>query len=344
MSCPPQDVSGKIRRVASLEGIRGGSPNITRGELPESAEAVLVAELSMFIQIENSRNTGSRLPEWLRKPARNTGADHELKKMLRTRGLHTVCEEARCPNRNDCFGRGAATFMILGDVCSRSCGFCSVKTGRGLPMESLRAEPEQVAEAAAQLGLSYVVITSVNRDELADGGAAHFARTIHAVRLRLPGAKIEVLTPDFKGNRDALHSVLDARPDTFNHNVEAVPRLYSRVRPQADYRQSLGVLQEAFRYSPGTLTKSGLMVGLGERRDEVERLLEDLRAHDVGVVTIGQYLQPTRAHLPVEQYVHPEVFDEYKAYGERLGFRAVFSGPLVRSSFMAEMVREIAAA
>ncbi len=297
----------------------------------------------MLIQVERLRQEiGPRLPEWLRKPVRNVDADHELKKMLRTRGLHTVCEEARCPNRNDCFARGAATFMILGDVCSRSCGFCSVKTGRGLPMESLSDEPEQVAVAAAQLKLSYVVITSVNRDELPDGGAEHFAKTIHAVRRRLPGAKIEVLTPDFKGNRRALHTVLDAAPDTFNHNVETVPRLYQRVRPQADYQQSLDVLHEARRHAPGALTKSGFMVGLGERRDEVKRLLEDLRAYAVDVVTIGQYLQPTRAHLPVEEYVHPAVFDEYKEYGERLGFRAVFSGPLVRSSFMAEMVRGIA--
>ena len=280
------------------------------------------------------------MPEWLRKPQRNVEADHDLKKMLRTRGLHTVCEEARCPNRNDCFARGAATFMILGDICSRSCGFCSVKTGRGLPLETLRDEPEQVAEAAAQLNLRYVVITSVNRDELPDGGAIHFARTIHAVRRRLPASRIEVLTPDFKGNRDALHVVLDAKPDTFNHNVETVARLYQRVRPQADYRQSLDVLSSARRYSPEALTKSGFMVGLGERRDEVKQLLEDLRAHNVEVATIGQYLQPTRRHLPVEEYVHPDIFEEYKEYGERLGFRAVFSGPFVRSSFMAEMINE----
>ena len=265
-----------------------------------------------------------------------------LKKMLRTRGLHTVCEEARCPNRNDCFSRGAATFMILGDVCSRSCGFCSVKTGRGLPMESLSDEPEQVADAAAQLNLRYVVITSVNRDELADGGASHFAKTICAVRRRLPESKIEVLTPDFKGDHRALRVVLDAAPDTFNHNVESVPRLYSRVRPQADYQQSLNVLRAARSYSPNILTKSGFMLGLGETRDEVRRLLEDLNAHGVGVATIGQYLQPTRAHLPVDEYIHPEVFAEYKEYGEQLGFRAVFSGPLVRSSFMAEMVNEVA--
>ena len=297
----------------------------------------------MLVQIEGlRRETRPRLPQWLRKPGRSVEADHQLKKMLRTRRLHTVCEEARCPNRHDCFARGAATFMILGDVCSRSCGFCAVKTGRGLPMDLLSHEPEQVAEAAAQLNLSYVVITSVNRDELPDGGAAHFANTIRAVRCRLPNARIEVLTPDFKGNRLALRTVLDAAPDTFNHNVETVPRLYQRVRPQADYRQSLDVLQQARDYAGGVLTKSGFMVGLGERLDEVERLLEDLRAHAVDVVTIGQYLQPTRAHLPVGEYIHPDVFEQYKDYGEALGFRAVFSGPLVRSSFMAEIVNEIA--
>ncbi|HSQ20495.1 MAG TPA: lipoyl synthase [Blastocatellia bacterium] len=298
---------------------------------------------SMLIHIEPLTEKAARLPEWLRKPVRNVDADHELKKTLRTRGLHTVCEEARCPNRNECFARGAATFMILGDVCSRSCGFCSVKTGRGLPTESLIDEPAQVAEAAAQLKLSYVVITSVNRDELSDGGAAHFAETIRAVRRRLPGAKIEVLTPDFKGNLRALHTVLDASPDTFNHNVETVPSLYRKVRPQADYQQSLDVLREARKHAVNTLTKSGFMVGLGERRDEVNQLLADLRAHEVDVVTIGQYLQPTRAHLPVEEYVHPDVFIEYKEFGEHLGFRAVFSGPLVRSSFMAETVSDVAA-
>jgi lipoic acid synthetase len=252
--------------------------------------------------------------------------------------LHTVCEEARCPNRNECFARKTATFMILGDVCSRSCGFCSVKTGRGLALESLGDEPDQVAEAAAQLGLQYVVVTSVNRDELPDGGAEHFARTIRALRRRVPEARIEVLTPDFKGCQSALRTVLDAGPDAFNHNVETVPRLYSTVRPQAGYQQSLDVLHRAFAYSPAILTKSGFMVGLGETPQEVHHLLEDLRRHDVGVVTIGQYLQPTRAHLPVAEYVRPGQFERYKEFGEALGFRAVFSGPLVRSSYMAETV------
>lgn len=291
----------------------------------------------MLVQLESSAARRSpRLPEWLRHPKRNVAADHEMKKMLRSRGLHTVCEEARCPNRQECFGRGAATFMILGDVCSRSCGFCCVKTGRGIPIEQLAGEPEQVADAAAQLSLRYVVITSVNRDELPDGGASHFARTVRAVRRRLPETRVEVLTPDFKGDRDALHTVLDAEPDTFNHNVETIPRLYDRVRPQAHYEQSLSVLSNAHEYSRKVVTKSGFMVGLGERRDEVMSLLSDLRAHGVDVVTVGQYLQPTRNHLPVAEYVHPEVFEEYKAFAEGQGFSAVFAGPLVRSSYMAE--------
>jgi lipoic acid synthetase len=228
--------------------------------------------------------------------------------------------------------------MILGEVCTRSCGFCSVKTGRGLPLDQLAHEPEQVAEAAAELRLRYVVITSVNRDELPDGGAAHFARTIAAVRRRLPEARVEALTPDFKGDRHALHTVLDSKPDTFNHNVETVPRLYGRVRPQALYDQSLRVLQHTREYAPGVLTKSGFMVGLGEQRAEVMSLLEDLRTHHVDVVTIGQYLQPTRNHLPVIEYVHPNIFDEYKSFAEGLGFKAVFAGPMVRSSYMADAV------
>lgn len=293
----------------------------------------------MLVQI-TSTNGGSRprLPDWLRRPHRNSSADHDLKQLLRSKNLHTVCEEARCPNRHECFGRGVATFMILGDICSRSCGFCSVKTGRGVPVETLRTEPEQVAEAAAQLKLRYVVITSVNRDELSDGGAGHFADTIRAVRRKLPNAKIEVLTPDFKGNAGAVKTVVEAGPDTFNHNVETVPRLYTRVRPQADYSQSLDVLRQARSIEPGILTKSGFMVGLGELGDEVKSLLCDLRAAGVDVVTIGQYLQPTRKHLPVEEYVTPHQFEDYKAFGEQLGFKAVFSGPLVRSSYMADIV------
>ncbi|HKF56702.1 MAG TPA: lipoyl synthase [Blastocatellia bacterium] len=293
-----------------------------------------------LVQIEGLAKSRPRLPEWLRKPRRHTEADHQLKLLFRSRGLHTVCEEARCPNRNECFARGTATFMILGDTCSRSCSFCAVKTGRGLSLETLGAEPEQVAEAAAVLRLKYVVITSVNRDELPDGGAGHFSRTITAVRKRLPEARVEALTPDFKGDIAAIRTVLEAAPDTFNHNIETVPRLYSTVRPQARYQQSLDVLGYAAATAPSILVKSGLMVGLGESPDEVIDLLEDLRRHGTQIVTIGQYLQPTRNHLPVAQYIHPEQYDLYRRHGERLGFSAVFAGPFVRSSYMAEIVHE----
>jgi lipoyl synthase len=295
---------------------------------------------STLVQIEGLARPGPRLPDWLRKPRRHAQADHDLKQMLRSRGLHTVCEEARCPNRNECFARGAATFMILGDTCSRSCGFCAVKTGRGLSLQSLSKEPDQVADAAANLQLRYVVVTSVNRDDLPDGGAGHFARTISAVRVRLPDAKVEALTPDFKGDLAAVKTVLNARPHTFNHNIETVPRLYGSVRPQARYQQSLDVLAYAASLKPRILVKSGLMVGLGERPDEVRALLRDLRGHGVEIVTIGQYLQPTRNHLPVVEYIHPKEYDRYREYGELLGLRAVFAGPFVRSSFMAEMVHD----
>jgi lipoic acid synthetase len=283
-----------------------------------------------------------RLPEWLREGRTDYRALHELKVELRSRHLHTVCESARCPNIHDCFGRGAATFMILGNVCTRRCGFCAVPQGEPEYLDS--AEPAQVADMAARMGLKYVVITSVNRDDLDDGGSRHFAETVREVRRRLSTAKIEVLTPDFCGDLDAVARVLDAGPDVFNHNMETVERLYRRVRPQARYGQSLEVLAFARRHSPDVLTKSGLMVGLGETSTEVERLLRDLRGSDTQVATIGQYLQPTRHRLPVEEFVTPAMFDKYREYGESIGFNAVFSGPLVRSSYMAENVEHSASA
>ena len=228
--------------------------------------------------------------------------------------------------------------MILGNICTRTCGFCAVP--QGTPEALDPNEPRQVAEMAAEMQLRYVVITSVNRDELPDGGAGHFARTVREVRAALPSAKIEVLTPDFCGNLDAVAAVLDAGPDVFNHNMETVERLYPRVRPQADYRQSLDVLAFARRRSPEVLTKSGLMVGLGESRNEVHRLLDDLRESETDIATIGQYLQPRRRRLPVKEFVKPETFERYREYGELVGFRAVFSGPLVRSSYMAEQVEQ----
>ena len=287
-----------------------------------------------------------RLPDWLRKSRTHFESVQILKTDLRRRKLHTVCESARCPNIHECFHRGAATFMILGNLCTRGCGFCSVPKGSPAKKEFTLDpdEPWQVAEMAAQLKLRYVVITSVNRDDLPDGGSHHFAETVRQVRFALPEARVEVLTPDFDGNLDAVARVLDAGPHVFNHNMETVSRLYRRVRPQANYRQSLEVLQFAKAYRPDALTKSGLMVGLGERIEEVEYLLRDLLAADVDVATIGQYLQPTRRNLQVAEFVTPVQFDAYRDYGLSIGFKMVFSGPFVRSSYMADRVSEEAAA
>ncbi|HVW87390.1 MAG TPA: lipoyl synthase [Bryobacteraceae bacterium] len=286
-----------------------------------------------------------RLPEWARRPATHFESLNKLKTGLRALNLHTVCESARCPNIHECFHRGAATFMILGNLCTRGCGFCSVPKGnpRIHDMRLDPSEPANVARMAAAMKLRYIVITSVNRDDLPDGGSAHFAETVREVKAALPDARVEVLTPDFKGDRDAVARVLDAAPHVFNHNMETVPRLYRRVRPQANYRQSLDVLQFARAHRPEVMTKSGFMVGLGETTEEVEQLLRDLREKDVDVATIGQYLQPTRRNLPVAEYVTPAVFDRYRDYGLAQGFRMVFSGPLVRSSYMADLVSDQAA-
>jgi lipoic acid synthetase len=245
-----------------------------------------------------------------------------------------VCEEARCPNRGECFARGTATFLLLGDVCTRACGFCDIANGRPLPVDPL--EPSRVRAAVQQMGLRFVVLTSVDRDDLPDGGAAHFAATIRAVHSLAPPPGIEVLTPDFRGNLDALAVVVEAAPDVFNHNVETVPRLYTQVRRGARLDRSLGLLREAKRLSPALTTKSGFMLGLGEREPEVLDLLERLREASVDIVTIGQYLQPSRENLPVVAYLPPGVFDRYREAGEAFGFRHVFSGPFVRSSYRAE--------
>lgn len=288
-----------------------------------------------------ARRRAPRLPAWLRKPATDFQALHDLKSELRARGLHTVCESARCPNIHECFGRKTATFMILGNRCTRTCGFCAVPQGRGEALDG--GEPRQVAAMAARMGLRYVVITSVNRDDLPDGGSTHFAETVRAVRRALPAAQVEVLVPDFCGDLRAAARVLDAAPDVFNHNMETVARLYRRVRPQADYARSLEILCFAKRSAPRMLTKSGLMVGLGESEDETRRLLDDLRAAGADVATVGQYLQPRRNRLPVEEFIRPEAFERYREYGESIGFRAVFSGPFVRSSYMADIVENRAA-
>ncbi len=297
-----------------------------------------------LVQILGAAPGGARprLPEWARKSRTHFPSLNRLKAGLRELNLHTVCESARCPNIHECFHRGAATFMILGNRCTRGCGFCSVPKGNPVlhDMRLDSSEPENVARMAAQMRLSYVVITSVNRDDLPDGGSRHFAETVRQVRAALPEARVEVLTPDFCGDQDAVARVLDSAPHVFNHNMETVPRLYRKVRPQADYRQSLEVLAFARRYAPAVLTKSGFMVGLGETAPEVFSLLADLRAAGTDVATIGQYLQPTRRNLPVAEYLSPAQFDAYRDHGLSLGFKMVFSGPLVRSSYMADQVSE----
>ena len=294
-----------------------------------------------MIQLDVKPPAQPRLPEWLRKGTTHFTAVHELKKDLRRWNLHSVCESARCPNMHECFHRGAATFMILGNLCTRGCGFCSVPKGSPHKKEFTLDpdEPKNVARMAARMKLRYVVITSVNRDDLPDGGSRHFSETVREVRKALPAARIEVLTPDFCGDLGAVARVLDAGPDVFNHNMETVARLYRRVRPQANYQQSLDVLRFAKEHS-SVLTKSGLMAGLGETPQEVEQLLRDLVGARVDVATIGQYLQPTRRNLPVASYITPDRFEAYRSYGLSIGFKMVFSGPLVRSSYMADQVNE----
>jgi lipoic acid synthetase len=295
-----------------------------------------------LVHIGSRPAAGPRLPDWLRRSSTHFPSVQALKTDLRRLHLHTVCESARCPNIHECFHRGAATFMILGNLCTRGCGFCSVPKGSPAKhrFELDPNEPAHVADMAAQMKLRYVVITSVNRDDLPDGGSRHFAQTVREVRRALPKARVEVLTPDFCGDLNAVARVLDAGPDVFNHNMETVPDLYRRVRPQAKYNQSLDVLRFAKGYRTDALTKSGLMVGLGEQPTQVEALMRDLRNANVDVVTMGQYLQPTRRNLPVAEYVRPEQFEAYRQYGLDLGFRAVFSGPYVRSSYMADMMNE----
>jgi lipoic acid synthetase len=259
-----------------------------------------------------------------------------MRVLLREQRLTSVCEEARCPNLGECFARGTATFMLLGERCTRRCGYCSVSTARPLPPDP--GEPDRVAEAAARLGLRYVVLTAVARDDLPDGGAAQFASTLRALRRRLPTARLEVLTPDFRADPAAIREVLSGRPDVYNHNVETVPRLFGAVRPQGRYQWGLEVLREVKRRRPRQITKSGLMLGLGETDAEIGSVLVDLRRAGVDVVTLGQYLRPTREHLPVARYVPPEGFAALGAQARRLGFPTVYSGVFVRSSFNAEEV------
>ncbi|HLA51441.1 MAG TPA: lipoyl synthase [Thermodesulfobacteriota bacterium] len=289
-----------------------------------------------------------RLPSWLSRKMGQPSALHAMKNILRSRNLHTVCESARCPNIGECFSKPTATFMILGDVCTRQCGFCSVeKTAFLSPLEEeggVRGktlsvdpdEPENIALTAKELGLKHVVITSVTRDDLADSGAMQFALTIKALRDIIPSISIEVLTPDFKGEDKGLKIVLDERPDIFNHNIETVPSLYAKVRPQADYRQSLKVIETAKKMTAGIITKSGLMVGLGETNGEIKSALKDLLNAGCDAVTIGQYLRPSIKNLEVQEYIPLDVFKKYEEYGRKIGLKYVYSGPFVRSSYNAE--------
>ncbi|HEY5625633.1 MAG TPA: lipoyl synthase [Dehalococcoidia bacterium] len=278
--------------------------------------------------------TEGRKPPWLK--VRFPGGDDyaRLKKLMRRGGLNTVCEEARCPNIGECWGAGTATFMILGDTCTRACGFCAVKTGRPGAVDNL--EPMRVANAVREMGIGHAVVTSVNRDDQPNGGAAIFAETIRWIRRLSPETSVEVLIPDFLGEDDALATVCAARPEILNHNTESVPRLYPRVRPKARYERSLRLLRRAKELDPGTVTKSGVMVGLGETKDELLRVFADLADCGVGVLTVGQYLRPSAKHLPIDRYYAPSEFDDLRAEALALGFRHVESGPLVRSSYRAE--------
>lgn len=283
------------------------------------------------------------LPPWMTKRIPSPAIVAEVDRMIHAATLHTVCESARCPNLGECWSRRTATFMILGDVCTRNCGFCAIKVGRPDAVDA--GEPRRVAETARQMGLKHVVVTSVTRDDLPDRGAGQFAATIRAIRGLMPTATVEVLTPDFLADEALIGMVVQEKPEIYNHNLETVERLSPSVRPQARYRRSLDVLAKVKELDPGMLTKSGIMLGLGETLDEVRTAMADLKAVSVDVLTIGQYLRPTMKHLPVVEYVRPEVFDELRTQGLRMGFRYVASSPFTRSSYnAAEVLRDRASA
>lgn len=275
----------------------------------------------------------ARFPEWLKKKIPGCGDMQSTRSLIDGLGLKTVCSSARCPNQGECYSRGTATFLILGGICTRGCRFCAVEKGSPLPPDP--HEPRRVAEAVAGLGLKHAVVTSVTRDDLPDGGASHFAAAIRAIRERQPGVTVEVLTPDFKGRLRPVDAVASERPEVFNHNLETVPRLYRRVRPGAGYRRSLSLLGRVKAREPGILTKSGLMVGLGEDFTEVRQVMADLRSAGCDIITVGQYLQPSRDHLEVMEFVRPEVFEAYRRSALEMGFKHVVCGPFVRSSYRA---------
>lgn len=281
-------------------------------------------------------DTVLRKPDWIRVRIPASSEVGRIKNILRTRKLASVCEEASCPNISECFSHGTATFMIMGEICTRRCPFCDVAHGKPLALD--KDEPRQLAEAVAEMKLKYVVVTSVDRDDLKDSGAGHFADCISELRAHNPNTRVEVLVPDFRGRMEiALEILSNCPPDVFNHNLETVPRLYKKARPGADYQWSLALLKQYKQLNPTVLTKSGLMLGLGETLDEVREVMRDMRAHDVDMVTLGQYLQPSRDHLALERYVHPDEFAELARDAKELGFSHVASGPLVRSSYHADL-------
>lgn len=302
---------------------------IAQGEKLRSADKVERIPVKVI-----PTETYQRKPDWMRIRVSSSPRVQEIKDILRKHTLATVCEEAACPNLSECFSHGTATFMIMGEICTRRCPFCDVGHGKPNPLDA--AEPVNLARAIQEMQLRYVVITSVDRDDLRDGGAQHFADCIRESRLLSPDLKVEVLVPDFRGRMEPALAILSDTPDVFNHNMETIPRLYREARPGANYQWSLKLLQEYKRLNPGIPTKSGLMVGLGETREELLSTLDDLRAHDVDMLTVGQYLQPSKNHLPVDRFVHPDEFAEYAEYARRIGFSQVASGPLVRSSYHAD--------
>ncbi|MCX7096573.1 MAG: lipoyl synthase [Methylococcales bacterium] len=281
-------------------------------------------------------DTVLRKPDWIRVKLSASDEVTNIKRLLREHQLHTVCEEAACPNLGECFQHGTATFMIMGDLCTRRCPFCDVAHGKPLPLDA--KEPQNLADAIQAMALKYVVITSVDRDDLRDGGAGHFAECIKIIRQQTPSTKIEILVPDFRGRIDKAIALLAEQPcDVFNHNLETVPRLYKQVRPGADYAGSLALLDKYGKAQPNTPTKSGLMLGVGETPEEIQQVLEDLVAHGCTMLTLGQYLQPTKAHLPVKSYITPQQFDDYGTLAKQLGFKQVASAPMVRSSYHADL-------
>jgi lipoyl synthase len=304
------------------------------GEVEKNEYGTIRLEPIPLTPPEEGGLTRGRRPEWLRVKSPDSPKYRELKGLFRGKQLHTVCEEAMCPNIGECWGRGTATFLLMGDTCTRSCGFCKINTGRpgALDIE----EPRKVGESVRAMNLHHAVLTSVNRDEQKDGGAWVFAESLYWIRQLQPGCTVEVLIPDFKGDWAALQTVMDARPEILNHNTETAPRLYKTVRPQARYMRSMELLKRAKEMDPLALTKSGIMLGLGENWDEILQVMDDLRAHDVDIMTIGQYLQPSRFHLPIVSYYTPAQFEQLREEGLRRGFKWVESGPLVRSSYHAD--------